>query len=731
MLPAKFVEVSDPFNPIKSMVVHEETPGMTILEWIKKRYGPKWEKFELPTIVNFNGKWVLQELWDKVRVWGNDVVQFIVTPGYEAIVYIVVLIVAVVVAIVMTPAPTTPGQPPTPDPVYSISGQYNRNRPGEPIEVPYGRNQLWPSYAARAYTRFENHEQIQYQALCLGHGYFDITKVAIEDTALENYPEATYWVRNPGESFTEFPDHVITSVEVGGIELFGTNEDQYPVSGWVGPFTINPPGTATTKIEIDLICPGGLYVQADGAYLDTEVDYTFEARLIDDAGDPLGSWFLLETAQLVDSTNDTRRYTREFTVAAGRYEVRGTRTDTAAPSSAVMSKTLWQGARAYLPQVGTYEGVTTLFTKIRATNNLNDNSRSRVNVIATRKLPAYDPEDGWLTDPADLVATRSPIMAFCDAFCSEYGGRLSRSYLDMDELMAMDAELAAAGIYFDWVFDQKTTLLEAARVICRVGRCIPMMAGSRLFMVRDKLQTTPVAMFTPSTIGEGSWRREIKLFEFDRYDSTVMEYIDEDTFETKEVTCTLPGGTADNPERMKLPGCTSRTVAYREGMYQSSVRRYLRTRLSFRTGLEGVIPTYGDLISVSHDVPNWGQSGNCLVMNAGVSSTMLQLSEPVDFQGVACKVMLRDRYGQPQGPYDCTDTGNPFTLQVDEVLDPDLFAFETGWERPAFTFGPVDRVSQLARITSIKPGSGEEVEIECVPYNPAVYDFDDADPPEE
>lgn len=53
--------------------------------------------------------------------------------------------------------------------------------------------------------------------------------------------------------------------------------------------------------------------------------------------------------------------------------------------------------------------------------------------------------------------------------------------------------------------------------------------------------------------------------------------------------------------------------------------RYRRRIVTFSTKLEGLIPSYGDLISITHDMPHWGIGGEVLSVNGMI----LTLSEPI------------------------------------------------------------------------------------------------------
>ena len=113
----------------------------------------------------------------------------------------------------------------------------------------------------------------------------------------------------PGEPVTLFRNSVITADEVGGIELYGTNEDNY--EGFSGPFIINDAFTAIDRIEIDLVLPGGLFYQNNNNGLSNRsVSWDIEYQSIDDNGDALGSWETLTEETLTLATNTTQRLTR-------------------------------------------------------------------------------------------------------------------------------------------------------------------------------------------------------------------------------------------------------------------------------------------------------------------------------------------------------------------------------------------------------------------------------------
>jgi predicted phage tail protein len=98
----------------------------------------------------------------------------------------------------------------------------------------------------------------------------------------------------------------------------------------------------------------------------------------------------------------------------------------------------------------------------------------------------------------------------------------------------------------------------------------------------------------------------------DTADSVKVEFFNEKTWKQDEIIASLPDSAGEQPASVSLFGCTDKNQAIREGMYMAAANRYRRRIVSFRTELEGMIPTYGDLIAISHDMPRWGEAGDIL-----------------------------------------------------------------------------------------------------------------------
>jgi len=260
---AYIIETKNPFQPFEGLRKHQHPGGISIRGWLQMTY-PGFIEFGDPTVCLVNGQPVLRRDWDR-EIKPNDIVNFVVVAGDAAtiaaiVVIIVVIIAAIVVALVLRPP--TPGTLPASDPVYSIKGQQNDIRLGEPIEVNYGRNRIYPSFAARPFFRYENNDQFQFSLFCIGQGQYEIHAIQIGDTTIADYEEVQYELLPPGTHTTLFHTNVHTAIEVGGQTLLGPNEAL--VYGGVATGRVRNAGIASIATQNPHGLTSGMHVKIIG-----------------------------------------------------------------------------------------------------------------------------------------------------------------------------------------------------------------------------------------------------------------------------------------------------------------------------------------------------------------------------------------------------------------------------------------------------------------------------------
>jgi hypothetical protein len=220
----------------------------------------------------------------------------------------------------------------------------------------------------------------------------------------------------------------------------------YCDGGVVGGFIVNPSETLITKIGIDTVFQKGLYYANDSGGLTSKtITWQVQARLINDEGEAIGSWFTMGSETFTAATNTPQRLTKSYNVSSGRYEVRAIRTDVKDTSARSGHEIRWEALRGYMTNTASLGSLTLLAVKMRATDNLSQQSSRLVNVIATRKLKTWSPSSGW----SALTPTRSIVWAITDILKANYGAKLSDDRLDLTGLYQLDILLNSRGDYFD------------------------------------------------------------------------------------------------------------------------------------------------------------------------------------------------------------------------------------------------------------------------------------------
>ena len=152
----------------------------------------------------------------------------------------------------------------------------------------------------------------------------------------------------------------------------------------------------------------------------------------------------------------------------------------------------------------------------------------------------------------------------------------------------------------------------------------------------------------------------------------------------------------------------------------AAANRYRRKMVSFRTELEGMIPTHGDLIAVTHDMPRWGRGGEVVAWDD--ATDVLTLSEPLAWTaGRTHYIALRERDGSLAGPYRCEAGTAENRVHLLEAITLTPYTGNAE-ERTYFTFGPGEKWSQLCRVLAVRPrNGGEQVEIAAVAEDDRVH----------
>lgn len=603
----------------------------------------------------------------------------------------------------------------SPSPTYNLAAQGNQARIDQPIPVLYGRNLIYPDFAAQPYVEFSGNEQFLYQLHLIGQGEYDVEAIRIEDTPIANFDEIEYEIVQPNTSVTLFPTQVVTSIEVAGQELTwnGSSGDV------LGPFVANASGTTANTIGIDIVFPRGVYYANDDASLsNSSATWTVEYRAIDANGDPVGAGtWTVETESFTGATTTPQRISYRYTVTPGRYEVKAYRTNAKSTSTRESNELIWGSLRAYLVGSDNYGNVTLLALRMQASNNLSSQAARKINVICTRKLPIWNGST-WSAN----TATSNPAWALADIARAEYGANLDDSRIDLDGLLTLAGTWSTRTDECNIIFDSQATIWEAMTTVARTGRAFPFIQGGVLRFFRDQAETVPVGMFTPRNIVKNSLRLSYTMPSEESADAVDVEYFDALVWKWKTVRAALPDSTSAKPVKVKLPGVTNRNQAWREGMYMAACNRYRRRFVNFSTEMEGFIPSIGDLLTVTHDMPTWGQSSE--VVDFDDTTSQITLMDDVTFTSGTHYLAWRGRDGVPVGPFIATATASPNVVTLvdwNSLTDP-YPDFGQDRERSHVAFGPADTQWIKTRVLAIKPRGMEQCDLDLVVESDFVHE---------
>lgn len=710
---------------------------------------PTFQEFTAPTIVLVNGVPTLRAKWDD-ELRANSTIEACAVPGALTPAIATVSLLLTIGSLAYSAylyytAPSIPsfnppaiGTTPEAAPVFAFEGQRNERRLNQPIEVAYGRNRWYPGFLCLSRIVYVENTPYLIGWYSLGKGDFEIEDVRIGETSITTLPNSQYiqfdsGTTTPAGNATLDNDDIFDYVkyieELSNAELRGTNEAEYKV---LGPYRVKAItyGSSVSKFQINLSFPGGLYeLDASSNLVEKVVTLRARWRQINENGANPGDWegdaFLSDPyfEMLPNGTTTTpQRFTFSATLSQNLkwgWEFEIYRTDTK-ETTIGGADTVRIESVCFLDKTEKTYDVTTLNVIVQGSEFITSGSSAKVNVVATRKLPTL--VDGSFTAP---VATRNSVWAFLDVLRSDYGAQTPNDQLDLTYFEDLGE---STSINFDAVFKQKTTVLEALKAIATVMHGAPYLAGSDYRIAVDDPLAVPVAFFSMDNVSDLTW--EMAFSPVLDADCVEVSYIDPDSGLEDTVQFTPPGSDGVNPRRLTAVGVQDRTLAWRMGAYSYLSESLRRDRVTFTTGMEGYIPTFGDTIMVAWPFPAWGTAG--LVTAYDAATLTLALSEDVTFDGPETHwIALRTRTGEVYGPVRCEVASVANAVLLLEPLSDGFFTGYFGEQPIMFTFGKSSTLAKEFAVTALTPtANNTSVQVEALSKNRQVFAYEFLDAPD-
>jgi hypothetical protein len=491
--------------------------------------------------------------------------------------------------------------------------------------------------------------------------------------------------------------------------------------GYRGPVACCPEGEKVTEIEWTVTFANGLCgIGREGQIYEVTAYHVFEYRDMDVAGD----WTVIEKAHTggsLDAQGFTNRTTPPYPMRPEcrireLYVDRPGRVNEEARDDAT-----WTALRGRMQNSPTsYPGLTVMTCNIRGGDRLSAQSESQISVEATRVLPLMDGGTGPTRD----------IVPWCIYQLKQRG--YTDDDLDLPEWQAFHDICVARGDTYDETLDSTITVKDMINnaLACGFGELVTFRGLLR--PVRDGARAAFDVSYGPKTqtYSPQNMTKMLKISgampSINDFDGVDVEYFSRSTWAWETVECRWPGDLGTKVEKIKMPGFSDKTRAWRFGMRRRGHQKFRTDVYTWETEMDGSNSGYLSFAAVADDAPKRCQSAILLDFQVTDLGTYLHSSEPYNWAaGGEHLVGVRKLDGTLAGPFTATQV-NEYVVRVDALGFTPLT--DGSLEPPHILFGPAPRWAYPVLITSSDPGRDGAVAMKGMPYDTRVYTYDDQTP---
>lgn len=632
-------------------------------------------------------------------------------------------------------------------PTYGWDGVQMTQDIGRPVPIVYGEHRTGGN-VINSFVSTDGDKSYLNMLIALCEGEIDsVTGIQIDDNPIANFSDITQEIKygtNDQTVVANFEDlHDVQDVNVQLVK-----DDDYVHT------TV---GTDIEGFELTLRLPNGLYYTSstDGSINAWSVTYQVQYKIHTDVSyTDLGSFTISEKSRSV-----VRRIFSKLGLTAGQYDIKITRTsadsdfyyqgdlylqsvdeirtdDLAYPNTALLSikalateqlsgsmpniTSIVKGKKVLQPKIMNGE------TEVAWADYYYDNAASKW------KLLADDTELSW--DGTTYVTKWCANPAWClrDLFTNAiYGlGDYVSGTTDIDDAMFLSYakwcdEKVGNGdggyekrMRMDVVIDGSSRALDLILKLCSSVRAIPFYSNGHIQVVPDRYESI-VQMFGMGNIIEGSFAQNWKSVK-DIPNVIEVQYVDKDKNYTQQRIAVIDEESlnAGNPIRKKQIEIFSTRVsqALREGRYVLKSSKYIDESIQFKAGIDAVAINAGDVIGVSHDVPQYGFSGK---VKAGSTTSSIVLDKPQTLPSGVHYIKIRfaddtieeKQINESAGQFTTVTTTAEFS-QAPALYD-------------NYAIGTIGVSTKPYRVISLQRAGNHEVAITAVEHHASTYDDSD------
>lgn len=604
--------------------------------------------------------------------------------------------------------------------VYSLSSQRNSVRAYEPLPVLWGEMRVTPDLASLPYTWYEGDDQYLSTILLGGVNVHSVADLSVGDTPIASYSDVSvYYNGFPGMASQDVPLYSNADTITGG--------DLENNGAWVT--RTSSAGCIALQVDIE----GQLFdVNNKGGILVNTVPLFIESRPVG------GAWAPAHSETLSNASTAVLRRTITLPVAAGQHEVRvrlgqplyneGEGKDDC--------KLAWTVLKSIQPDATDYSAWGRIGIKIKATGQLSGALDTLRATYRARPLPVWTGatwatattrEEGLSNPGAIILQTLRGVYA---NGVLQFGFGLSDAQIDIEGLKAFMLHCAARGYTYDrWITGQVSLGAFCDEVA---------LAGMGQFTWTDGSRPTvsfvgsgqPISgVVNMANMLKGSFSVAYNLS--NAADGIEYQYLDRARgWETQTLRVAAPGVvTMLNPARISGDGVTTEAHAAVMARYHLAQSLYQYKTIDFGADIEHLDYRRLSVLSLSHDMTQWGFGGRVVSAQTVAGKVVLTLDESVPAlptRYVGLRVPGARDYRVFAVEAFAGDTSNTITLVGAWPAD---MAFPgAGINNPAhdtlwcydFKATPGYRV----RVVSIEPEADlKGARVSCVPEGPEFWDY--------
>lgn len=495
------------------------------------------------------------------------------------------------------------------DSVYSISGARNQLRPYDPIPLLFGRVRITPDLLSKPYSWYQGNDQYLGLLLSSGINVGRIEPLYNGDTLLSSFEGVT--VQHAG--YTEMAEESIplysNADTIDGAEL---PKDR----SWVT--RTSSADTVRLQINLEYIL-GGTGTSGKSYFVNETIESQY--RKVGDT-----TWMPLVTRTFRNEKFDVMRASLTRDVERGQYEVRVRSLGIGNYTGKNTHKNDFQWTTLTSIQVdeADYTGIARTAVTIKATGQLNGSPDELRGVAYASPIPVWNGTE-WVTKETSNPGAQG--LAYIRGIYKDgrflAGMGLSDDEIDIESWKAFSLFCEAHGYEYNFYIKDARSHDQALAAITLAGFGEITRATGKLGVAWVGQEQPITGVANMATMKKGSFQVDYTLV--NAADGIEYTYIDSSDWQAKTIRVPAPGVTTMlNPAQVSGEGVSTEAHAAIMARWHLAQSLYQYKEISFSTDIEVLSFRRLSLLSVSHDMTQWGYSGR--VQGASVQNGVVTLT---------------------------------------------------------------------------------------------------------